>query len=235
MNIDEKTEEQKYGLLSLIRNRIITGLLLLIPTAITLWIVIYALNLLTGWSVEILDSIPSLHPYMQSAWLNLATRIAAFIFLIVILFLIGQLAKYTFARNMMSYLESLVMQIPMFSSIYSTIKQIIDTFKTAQSGMFREVVLIEYPRKGIYAIGFLTNRNFDTWEPNQKTGKKLLSVFLPTTPNPTSGFLLFVPEEECMILDMDVSDGMKLVISGGVLISKPRYNNLQNNFNRELQ
>ena len=82
--------------------------------------------------------------------------------------------------------------------------------------MFRKVVLIEYPRKGIYTIGFLTNENKEDWELSEKTGKDLISLFIPTTPNPTSGFLLFVPRKDCTFLDMKVSEGMKLVISGGV-------------------
>ncbi len=205
---------------SMIKNRIITGLLLLFPVFMTLWILVYVLDILTGWSVRILALFPSLAPYADTLLLNLLTRLLSVLLLLILLFLIGHFAKFAFARKFMSYLEQMALQIPMFKTIYLTIKQIIEAFRTARSGMFRQVVLIEYPRKGIYALAFLTNNNSPDWEPNAKTGKDMLSVFMPTTPNPTSGFLLFIPREECIFLNMDVSMGMKLVISGGVISAK---------------
>ncbi len=114
-------------------------------------------------------------------------------------------------------MENLMVQLPMFKSIYLTIKQILDAIRSTKSGMFRQVVLIEYPRKGIYTLAFLTNYNNNKWEIGEKSGRELVSVFLPTTPNPTGGFLLFIPKEDCVFLDMSVTDGMRLVISGGVI------------------
>jgi uncharacterized membrane protein len=108
------------------------------------------------------------------------------------------------------------LRLPILRSVYITSRQIGEALWTPKGNMFRQVVLVEYPRKGIYTIGFLTNENKKEWELSVKTNKQLLSIFIPTTPNPTSGFLLFIPREDCQFLDMKVSDGMKLVISGGV-------------------
>ena len=101
----------------------------------------------------------------------------------------------------------------------TTAKQVVDAIKGG-NGMFRQVVLVEFPRKGIYAIGFLTNENKGRHELSEKTGKNLISIFMPFAP-PTSGYIVFVPKEDCIFLEMSVSDGMKLVISGGV--AAPEY------------
>jgi len=124
--------------------------------------------------------------------------------------------RYKFGRLLARFTEWLLLKVPLLRSVYVTSRQIGEALWTPQGNMFSKVVLIEYPRKGIYTIGFLTNENKKEWELSVKTNKQLLSIFVPTTPNPTSGFLLFVPREDCQFLDMKVSEGMKLVISGGV-------------------
>ena len=124
--------------------------------------------------------------------------------------------RYKFGRLLARFTEWLLLKVPILRSVYVTSRQIGEALWTPKGNMFSKVVLIEYPRKGIFTMGFLTNENKKDWELSEKTGKQLLSIFVPTTPNPTSGFLLFVPREDCQFLDMKVSDGMKLVISGGV-------------------
>ena len=111
----------------------------------------------------------------------------------------------------------IMLKLPLLSTVYSTTRQIGEALWAPQGNMFRKAVLLEYPRRGIYAIGFLTSENEENWEIGEKTGKQLVSIFLPTTPNPTSGFLLLLPKEECIILDMKVADAMRLVISGGAV------------------
>ena len=124
--------------------------------------------------------------------------------------------RYKFGRLLARFTEWLLLKVPLLRSVYVTSRQIGEALWTPKGNMFRQVVLIEYPRKGIYTIGFLTNENKEEWELSAKTNKQLLSIFIPTTPNPTSGFLLFIPREDCQFLDMKVSEGMTLVISGGV-------------------
>ena len=136
------------------------------------------------------------------------------------IFLIGYVTRYTLGQHLIRVTENIMLKLPIIRTIYSTIQQIGAAIWAQKGGMFSEVVLFEYPRKGIYVIGFLTNENnSDEWELKQKTGQELYSVFLPTTPNPTSGFLLFVPREDCKILDMDVTEAMRLIISGGAVTS----------------
>ena len=214
MNENDENPDSPF---SIIRKRIITGLFLLIPVSLTLWIIIYALNILTGWSVGLIGIIPYFQRFQSELWFDLITRALSIILLLSILFCIGQFAKYAIGRRMFAYMENLMIQLPMFKSIYLTIKQILDAIRSTKSGMFRQVVMIEYPRKGIYTLAFLTNYNNNRWEIGEKSGRELVSVFLPTTPNPTGGFLLFIPKEDCIFLDMNVTVGMRLVISGGVI------------------
>jgi uncharacterized membrane protein len=114
-------------------------------------------------------------------------------------------------------MEKLIMKIPMLNVVYSTSQQLVDAVRNPNAGMFRQVVLFEYPRKGIYVIGFLTNENTKSCELVEKTEEALISIFLPTTPNPTSGFLLFVPKNDCVFLNMSITEAMRMIISGGAV------------------
>ena len=146
--------------------------------------------------------------------------IASIIIIVVFIAILGLLSKYFLGRLMMQLAEKVITSVPFVKTVYNTVKQIVDTFSQQQKAVFQKTVLIEYPRPGVYALGFLTSTT--KGEVQQKTGKVVVNVFVPTTPNPTSGFLLMLPEDEVIDLEMSVSDGMKVVISGGALV--PAYN-----------
>jgi uncharacterized membrane protein len=110
--------------------------------------------------------------------------------------------------------------MPIVRGIHATIKQVFETVLSHQSDAFRQVIMVEYPRRGIWALGFLTGETLG--EVQNLTKEKVLNIFLPTTPNPTSGFLLFVPEEDVIILDMTVEEGIKMVMSGGIVTPPDR-------------
>lgn len=116
--------------------------------------------------------------------------------------------------------ERILNRMPVIRSIYSAVKQIFETVLAQQSAAFREVVLVEYPRKGIWAIGFLTGST--QGEVQEITEIEVLNVFLPTTPNPTSGFLLFVPKRDVVRLSMSIEEGIKMVVSGGIVTPPDR-------------
>ena len=114
-----------------------------------------------------------------------------------------------------TFFEKILSKMPVLRNIYSGLKQLFETILTQKSNSFREVVLIEYPRSGIWAMGFLTG---DTkGEVNRKTKNQMVNIFLPTTPNPTSGFLLFVPKKDVIRLTMTVEEGIKMIISAGII------------------
>ena len=201
-----------------IQNRIIAGIFIVIPLAVTIWLVVLSFHIITKWSEPLMSQF-HLSGLENKYWFELAIRGFSIIVTLVFLFIVGQVAKWAFGRRLMDFLERVILEIPVMSTIYSTAKQVVDAIKGG-NGMFRQVVLVEFPRKGVYTIGFLTNENKGRNELSEKTGKKMISVFMPFAP-PTSGYLIFVPREECIFLEMNVSDGMKLIISGGV--AAPEY------------
>jgi uncharacterized membrane protein len=208
----------KNTVMPVIQNRIIAGIFIVIPLAVTIWLVVLSFHIITKWSEPLMSQF-HLSGLEDKYWFELAIRGFSIIVTLVFLFIVGQVAKWAFGRRLMDFLERVILEIPVMSTIYSTAKQVVDAIKGG-NGMFRQVVLVEFPRKGIYAIGFLTNENKGRNELSEKTGKNLISIFMPFAP-PTSGYIVFVPKEECIFLEMSVSDGMKLVISGGV--AAPEY------------
>lgn len=207
------------GFLAPMRNSIIAGLFIIIPLFITIWLTYKIYSILTSWSVQVAAQIPLLHSHQSEFWFMQIIRLTSLILMLAILFIIGQLASYKFGKFLIRLTEWGVKKVPVLNTIYSTTQQIGEAMWSAKGGMFRQVVLIEYPRKGIYSIGFLTNENRDDFEIKQKLDRDMLSIFVPTTPNPTGGFLLFLPREDCIFLDMKVKDAMRLIISGGAVAS----------------
>ena len=206
------------SVMPVIQSRIIAGIFIVIPLTVTIWLVVLFFNLITRWSEPIMSRL-HLSDWENKFWFELAIRGFSIILTLTFLFIIGQVAKWTLGKRLMDTVEKGILEIPVLSTIYSTAKQVVDAIKGG-NGMFRQVVLVEFPKEGLYAIGFLTNENKGGNEFSEKTGKNLISVFMPFAP-PTSGYIIFVPREKCIFLEMSVSDGMKLIISGGV--ASPAY------------
>jgi uncharacterized membrane protein len=151
----------------------------------------------------------------QFVWNFLAT-VAVF----VIVTGLGFFSRYFLSQYFGGLTERFILSIPGVNTVYTTVKQIVDTFGTSKRNSFSKVVLVEFPRKGCYTLGFLTSQAQS--EPQLRLQRELWSVFVPTSPNPTGGYFLLLPPEDIVELEMSVGDGMKLVISGGaVLPSSP--------------
>jgi uncharacterized membrane protein len=129
---------------------------------------------------------------------------------------VGLLARNYFGRKMIEWVDSALLRIPLLNKIYGATKQVNDAFSTANKSAFRTVVLVEFPHPGVYSIGFITSDQQE--EVQAKTGLKVVCVFVPATPNPTSGFLLMVPEDKVIKLAMSVPDAIKYVISLGAIL-----------------
>ncbi|MCG5511571.1 DUF502 domain-containing protein [Ectothiorhodospira shaposhnikovii] len=138
---------------------------------------------------------------------------------LVIVFLTGLVVANLVGRKLVDLWEAILARIPLVSTIYSAVKQVMETLFGAGGDSFRKVLLIEYPRKGIWTLGFQTGSGMG--EVQARTERQVVSVFVPTTPNPTSGFIILVPRDEVIELDMSVEDGLKFVMSLGVVV--PRY------------
>jgi uncharacterized membrane protein len=200
------------GHFKVVRNAFLSGLLLLAPLAVT-WIVFSRLFEWVGGSFRpiFLPLLPESLAQFTIPWDILAT-----IIVLMMITALGYLSRYVFGQYFGGLAERFIQSIPGVNTVYNTVKQIVDTFSTQNRNLFSKVVLVQFPRAGVYTIGFLTNRS--QGEPQAKAGKELWTVFVPTTPNPTSGFLLLLPPPEIIELDMSVGDGMKMVISGGTVV-----------------
>ena len=188
----------------------IAGLLVWLPLAATVVIIKLVINLL--------DKIILILPLQYQPESLFGFYIPGFGLLLAlgVLVLTGMLAANLLGRELVAVWESILSRIPVVRSIYNAVKQIVDTVLTSKGKSFRKVVMAEYPRKGIWSIGFLTNETVAM----ECSGldKEMLAVFLPTTPNPTSGFIILFPRDEIIELDMSVEDGFKFIISIGVVV-----------------
>ncbi|MFZ7103459.1 MAG: DUF502 domain-containing protein [Peptococcaceae bacterium] len=193
----------------------ITGLVVLLPTVISIYVFLIIFNFIDKL---FLGKLPFVKYIPGLNYLNvLAENIPGIGFLttIVIILLIGVLATNLLGKRLLSFFDKLMLSVPLVNSIYNAVKQIIEAFIRNDKEAFQKVVLIQYPRKGLYALAFMTGTS--KGEIQAKTNQEMVNVFLPTTPNPTSGFLLLVPKEDLVPLEMSVEEGIKLVISGGVV------------------
>lgn len=201
---------KKPGLLARARTYFLTGLVVAAPISITIYLTLWFIEVVDYWFTPLIPEIYRPDKYLPFSIPGLGVLVA-----IVLLTALGALTANFFGRRILIFSERLVDRMPVVRNIYTTLKQIFETVLSRSSSSFREVGLIEYPRKGLYAIVFVTTTT--QGEIRQKVGTDLVSVFLPTTPNPTSGFLLFVPKQDIQILDMTVEQAAKLIISAGLV------------------
>jgi uncharacterized membrane protein len=136
------------------------------------------------------------------------------ILVIIIILAVGILFRNLAGRKVVHFWENMVDRIPIVRILYSGVKQLLESFFVQKNDAFKRVALFEYPRRGIYVLGFITGES--KGEVQSKTEKNMMNVFVPTTPNPTSGFYILIPKNELVILDMTVEDAFKLIISGGI-------------------
>jgi uncharacterized membrane protein len=206
------------------RASFLTGLAVVLPGVITLAVVKWLFGTVSSFTDTLLFFLPYwLNPkaiYQDGIsgpmfwyWSLLALLLA-----VAIVSVVGVLARYYFGKRLIAWADSLMLRVPVLNKIYGTIKQLDEAFTSGKKSPFKTVVLIEYPREGIYSVGFITSEQAD--EVGKKTGKKCVCVFIPTTPIPTGGFLIVVPEDKVVKLDMSVAEGFKYIISIGALTNE---------------
>lgn len=193
----------------IIKRNFLAGLLVLLPISLTIYVIVFLFKLVDRF----LDYLPT--KYNPQTYLPFHIPGLGFILLVFIIFFIGLLARNYIGHKLVDIWEQLVGRIPFIRSIYIATKQLAETIFLKTDTNLKRVVLIEYPRKGLYVLGFTTG--ITKGEIQDKTHKKVINVFIPTTPNPTSGFYLLVPEEDLKYLEMAVEDAFKLLISGGII------------------
>ena len=205
----DEDRHRRPGLLARLRGSFLTGLVVIAPVGLTIWLIWTVIGWIDG---VVLPLVPQQFRPDQYIGINLR-GVGVLIFTIIV----GWVAKGIIGRSLIRYAESLVDRMPVVRSIYSGIKQISETVFAQTERSFEKACLVQYPRKGIWAIGFISTEARGEVARKAETSGRLLSVFIPTTPNPTSGFLLYFPEEDVIELDMSLEDAAKLVISAGLV------------------
>jgi uncharacterized membrane protein len=193
-----------------LRTYFLTGVIVTAPISITVFLVWQFLSFLDTHVAGLLPD-----RYNPETYLPFSLPGLGLLIMLAFLTLVGMLTAGLAGRTLVRMGERLLSRMPIVRSVYSTLKQIFETILAQKSRSFREVVLVEYPRRGLGAIGFVTGPTGG--EIQARSEDELVNVFLPTTPNPTSGFLLFVPRRDLIHLDMTIEEGIKLVISGGIV------------------
>lgn len=202
----------KPSLMQRLRSNFFTGIVIVAPVVITVYLI---WTVVTFIDARVVPLVPEL--YNPSTYLGQDIPGFGVVIFLISTAIIGSLTKGLFGRQILRLWENIVGRTPVVRSVYRGLKQIVETVLSQSSSNFQNACMIEYPRKGIWAIAFISTAS--KGEVLHKAGESdMLSVFLPTTPNPTSGFLLFVPRKDVVVLDMTVEDAAKLVISAGLVI-----------------
>ncbi len=196
-------EEKKRSIFTRVRNYFIAGVVVLIPIGMTIYLTLFLVSI----SSKILPK--EINPNHYLPYNIPGVEIVTSIILIT---LIGWLSLSFIGKKMLDIFNNVLKRIPILRTFYSAIVQMTETFTKTDKSQ-KNVVLVEYPRKGTWAVGFATKENFG--EISNKTKKKLINVFVPTTPNPTSGFLLMFPKDEVIYLDLTFEEASKFIISAG--------------------
>jgi uncharacterized membrane protein len=206
------------------RANFLTGLAIMLPGVITLAVVKWLFGTVSSFTDALLFFLPyclspraiyqdGLAGPMFWYWSVLALLLA-----VTLVSVVGVLARYYIGKRLFAWADSLMLRVPVLNKIYGTIKQLDEAFTSGKKSPFKTVVLVEYPRVGIYSVGFITSGQAD--EVEKKTGQRCVCIFIPMTPIPTGGFLIIVPEEKVVKLDMSVADGFKYIISIGALANE---------------
>lgn len=195
-------------ILSAIRHNIVAGLFFLLPIAITYLVLRFLFNTIDG---VIYPAIQQLLMNFNPRWARNLPRGAGIVILLIVVYLVGLLGSNIFGRWIGKSIQKLFLRVPFVGIIYSTAKQLIESFSGEGTTGFKRVVMVEYPRANCWAIGFLTNLATD------ENGKQLALVYIPTTPTPNSGLLTVVPIENVYDTDISVQDAMRMVLSGGTV------------------
>ncbi len=201
------------------RRNFLAGFAVLLPALITLavvkWLFTTTASVTDVLLLPLKFILPQHHIYRLDGQYFWYWSLLALVLAVVLVSVVGWLARYYVGKRMIAWFDTTMLRVPLLNKIYATIKQVNQAFTSGKKSSFKTVVLVEFPRPGMHSVGFITSEEHG--EVQAKLGEKSLCVFIPLTPNPTSGFLLFLPEEKVTKLSMSVADGIKYVISLGAV------------------
>lgn len=203
---------RRHPILGGLRASFLTGLIVIAPIGLTLWLIWTVVGWIDGW---VLPFVPA--QFRPEQYIGINLRGVGVIIFLIFTVIVGWLAKGLLGRSLIRWAEGLVETLPVVRSVYGGLKQIAETVFAQTETSFDKACLVEYPRKGIWAIAFISSTAKGEIDAGIPLDEAKISVFLPTTPNPTSGFLLFLPRSEVIELEMSVEDAAKLIISAGLV------------------
>lgn len=218
--MSDQQQSHKSHFLASLRTSFITGIIVIAPVGLTVWLLWTMMGWVDGFVFPFVPDAYAPQNILHTLFgieQTINVRGLGIVFFILFTTLVGWIAKGVFGRVLIRWGESIVDRMPVIRSIYSGLKQIAETVFAQQERSFEQACMVEYPRRGIWAVGFITSEAKGEIQNITEEHEKLISVFVPTTPNPTSGFLLFFKESEIHVLDMSVEDAAKLVISAGLV------------------
>ncbi|MCX8084145.1 MAG: DUF502 domain-containing protein [Calditerrivibrio sp.] len=214
--------EKKQTFLHKLRNIFITGLFALLPLVVTYYFLSFLLNSMTGFLLPYFDLIDERYSLNIPLFIK---KVVSFIVFIFIILITGLFTRNYFGKRVIVRIERFVDKIPLVKTTYNATKQIIATFQSTKTDTFKKVVLVEYPRKGVYSVGFVTNNKSILFDGNEE---QFYSIFIVTTPNPTSGFVVIVPKNEVIVLDISIQSAFKYIMSAGVLLPPEKVYQIKN-------
>lgn len=203
------------------RTNFLTGLAVVLPAVITIAVVRWLFGTVSSITDVLLFWVPKplTHANEGLGPMHWYWSVVALVLAVMLITIIGRATRYYVIRRVIGFFDIWMLRLPLLNKIYGTVKQVNEAFSSTKKSAFKQVVLIQYPRAGLYTIAFITSEEHP--EVEARLGEDLVGVFVPTTPNPTSGFLLVVPRNQVTPLDMSVAEGIKYVISLGSVV--PHY------------
>jgi uncharacterized membrane protein len=194
--------------MSKVKKYFFAGFFIILPAFVTVYVLYAIFIFIDGIWGKLLN-------FYLRKYLGFAIPGLGFILGMLTILVVGFIATNLFGKRLFKFFEQIFLKFPFIKLIYDPAKQIVDSFTSRDNPAFKKVVMVEYPSKGIWSVGFLTNEGFK--EAQEKTGEDLLHIFIATTPSPLTGFLILVPKRDVKILDIPVESGVKLVVSGGIV------------------
>lgn len=204
-----------------IRGHFYAGLIVILPLFLTIFIINWMVNFIVlvtkeSFLTAFINNAISFFRIQDNIHLITVIYILYLLSILIFITLIGYIAKNIVGKKITRFINKIIGKLPIVKHIYTTINQIVNLVSSEKGNTYKKAVAIEYPRKGIYSIGFLTSD--DNKFISDRIGRELCNIFVPTSPNPTSGMFICVPREEIIFLDMKIDDAVKLIISGGVIV-----------------
>ncbi len=223
--MDDPTQTRKRGIMAGFRASFLTGLVVVLPVGLTIYLIWAVIGWIDAWILPVIPAAYQPQALMQYYFgpdADYPVRGLGVVVFLIFTVLVGWVAKGLIGRSIIRWAEHLVDRMPVVRSVYTGLKQVAETVFTQSNSTFDQACVVEFPRTGMWSIGFVASRVRGELAEKLPHGDRMMTIFLPTTPNPTSGYLIYVAEEDVMYLDMSIEDAAKLIISAGLVYPNPK-------------